>query len=237
MTSTLTVNEPTAPDAKRAYSDQAEHYIERIRECANDAILGIIEVGRLCEDFAKKHEGEYVKACSEGVLGFSRQTADKYRKIHEVLGGAHTVRTKSLPPSWGTLYEIAKLDQAKLRRLITDGKITPETTRAEVRKFLPNKSKTKKSRGKKRRDQTVSRGAVGLRRTISNWFTKIDQVREAGGIANVTSTWNQETFGVLGADLETIIRELNGWLEHMRKCEASPPSPPPRQEKKRRAKP
>jgi hypothetical protein len=40
-----------------------------------------------------------------------------------------------LPPSWGTLYQLSQVEDGRLERALTDGKVTPEMSRQDARKL------------------------------------------------------------------------------------------------------
>jgi len=61
---------------------------------------------------------------------FSQRTGYRLMTIAETL--THCVKTESLPPSWGTLYELCALSAARLTKLIESGAVHPMMTRSEA---------------------------------------------------------------------------------------------------------
>ena len=103
------------------------------------SVSAIVEVGklliqakRLCEhgEFLRLFKG-HENAVSDPVP-FSERTAERLIAVasHEVL--SNPTHVSDLPQSWGTLYELTKLDDETLIAGIKAGEITPETTRAQA---------------------------------------------------------------------------------------------------------
>jgi len=61
-------------------------------------------------------------------MGIERSMASRLMAIADYPRLVHSVH--SLPPHWGTLYEMAKFPPERLGELITDGTFTISTTRA-----------------------------------------------------------------------------------------------------------
>ena len=103
------------------------------------SVSAIVEVGklliqakRLCEhgQFLRLFKG-HENAVSDPVP-FSERTAERLIAVasHAVL--SNPTHASDLPQSWGTLYELTKLDDETLLAGIKAGEITPETTRAQA---------------------------------------------------------------------------------------------------------
>jgi hypothetical protein len=118
---------------------KAEYWAPKIHGEWRKSIEGILGVGRqliaakeACEhgEFLRLFKG-HENAVSDHVP-FGVSTADKLMEVarNEVISNSEFV--PNLPQSWGTLYELTKLDDETLIAGIKAGEITPETTRAQA---------------------------------------------------------------------------------------------------------
>ncbi len=118
---------------------KAEYWAPKIHAEWRKSIEGILGVGRQliaakesCEhgEFLRMFKG-HENAVSEPVP-FGDRSARMLMElaVHPVLSDRKFV--SDLPQSWGTLYELAKLDDETLIAGIKAGEITPETTRAQA---------------------------------------------------------------------------------------------------------
>lgn len=118
---------------------QAEYWAPKIHGEWRKSIEGILGVGRqliaakeACEhgEFLRLFKG-HENAVSDPVP-FGEDAAEQLMKVarSKVLSNSEFVR--NLPQSWGTLYELTKLDDETLLAGIKAGEITPETTRAQA---------------------------------------------------------------------------------------------------------
>ena len=118
---------------------KAEYWAPKIHAEWRKSVEGILGVGRqlIAAKEACMH-GEFLrlfKASENAVqtpLPFGVSSADKLMEIarNEVISNSEHV--PNLPQSWGTLYELTKLDDETLLAGIKAGEITPETTRAQA---------------------------------------------------------------------------------------------------------
>jgi hypothetical protein len=118
---------------------KAEYWAPKIHGEWRKSIEGILGVGRkLIEAKAECEHGEFLRlfkghenAVSDPVP-FGEDAAEQVMKVakNAVLSNSEFVR--NLPQSWGTLYELTKLDDETLIAGIKAGEITPETTRAQA---------------------------------------------------------------------------------------------------------
>lgn len=103
------------------------------------SVTAIVDVGkalaqakRLCEhgEFLRLFKG-HDNAVSEPVP-FSERTAERLMSIamHPVI--SNPTHVSDLPQSWGTLYELTKLDDEQIVAGIKAGEITPDMTRAQA---------------------------------------------------------------------------------------------------------
>jgi hypothetical protein len=115
----------------------AEAHAKLINEAWQKTVPAIIETGkRIIEARAKLGRGEFENMVST-MFNCGRATA--YRLIaiadHKVISNVAHVR--QLPPAWGTLAELARLDEEKLEAAIEDGTVHPKMERKDVAALLP----------------------------------------------------------------------------------------------------
>jgi hypothetical protein len=118
---------------------KADYWAPRINAEWRKSVEGILNVGReliaakqACEhgEFLRMFKG-HDKAVSE-PLPFGRQAGEQLMAVARCEPIANCQHVSSLPQSWGTLYELTKLDDETLIAGIKAGEITPETTRAQA---------------------------------------------------------------------------------------------------------
>lgn len=118
---------------------KADYWAPRINAEWRKSVEGILNVGRqliaakeACEhgEFLRLFKG-HDNAVSEPVP-FGEDAAQQLMKVasNEVISNAEFVR--HLPQSWGTLYELTKLEDEQIVAGIKAGEITPDMTRAEA---------------------------------------------------------------------------------------------------------
>jgi hypothetical protein len=118
---------------------KAEYWAPKIHGEWRKSIEGILGVGRqLIAAKEACEEGEFLrlfkgsdKAIDEH-LPFDRTTGFRLIAIAENDVLSDVAHVQHLPQSWGTLYELTKLDDETLLAGIKAGEITPETTRAQA---------------------------------------------------------------------------------------------------------
>lgn len=118
---------------------KADYWAPRINAEWRKSVEGILNVGReliaakeACEhgEFLRMFKG-HDSAVSEPVP-FGEDAAQQLMKVaaNEVISNAEFVR--HLPQSWGTLYELTKLDDEQIVAGIKAGEITAGMTRVEA---------------------------------------------------------------------------------------------------------
>jgi hypothetical protein len=125
---------PSTPDE---YS--TEYWIERIKSGWQKAAESIIQVGRDLIALRAKHSGQWTfHQTITQRLPFDVRTAQRLIKIAENPVLTDATHVSRLPPSWGTLYELAtKLPPHVLKAKLADGSITPKLERKDVRALNP----------------------------------------------------------------------------------------------------
>jgi hypothetical protein len=104
----------------------------RIGAAWQKSIDAIFETGRLiAQAKAALPHGAFGQMI-ESELPFSGATARKLMIIAEDQRLTDRAHVNVLPPSWGTLYELTKLDDDTFKRRIAEGSIRPDMQRREV---------------------------------------------------------------------------------------------------------
>ena len=124
---------------KKGLLHDATYYAAVINSEWRKSVQGVLEVGRLLIQAKEKCEhGEFLRlfkghenAVSEPVP-FSERTAERLIAVASNPVISDPTHVSDLPQSWGTLYELTKLDDETLIAGIKAGEITPETTRAQA---------------------------------------------------------------------------------------------------------
>jgi hypothetical protein len=110
--------------------DERSAWIMRIDGVWQQSVAAIIETGRLlAEAKASLPHGEFGKMIT-GELPFSARTAQRLMSIAADERLRHSV--SHLPPSWGTLYELTKLDDEQFGARLSDGTINPDMDRRDI---------------------------------------------------------------------------------------------------------
>jgi hypothetical protein len=127
----------------------SQPYAKQITAAWQKGVDSIVETGRLL--VRAKHEMPYpeFQAMVAGELPFDKRTAERLMVIaeHPVISSATHV--SRLPPSWGTLYDLVRLDkkhgEGTVLARIEDGTITPKTQRKHVAALLKDPLKPPKT--------------------------------------------------------------------------------------------
>jgi N6-adenosine-specific RNA methylase IME4 len=120
---------------RREWAKRLNEQWEEIRQTAVD---GFVQLGRDLHE-AKADLGEHGKwqEFVENDLKFNPSTARAFMRIAAWADNADNVRVmKLLPPDWGTLDKLTRLDDDTFARLVDDGTICPTLQRNEVSKIL-----------------------------------------------------------------------------------------------------
>lgn len=119
---------------------------DRIAAAWGKQVESIIETGRMLIE-AKEELGHGVfESMVQTELPFGPRTARMLKTIAEHRILANRKHVSDLPPSWGTLYQLAQLPDEVLIAGLKDGLIHPKLERSEVRAMKPNpKGKPQKS--------------------------------------------------------------------------------------------
>jgi N6-adenosine-specific RNA methylase IME4 len=122
--------------ARAVAADDKPHdrawFATRIVAAWRAAFDGVIETGRaLIQAKAALAHGEFL-AMVEKDLPFKKSAAEALMKIARDRRLTNSQHVGILPTSWGTLYELTKLDDATIARGIETGAIKPDMERREA---------------------------------------------------------------------------------------------------------
>lgn len=117
---------------------RAEQWANQICAQLGKSVESIIDVGRLLlKAKADLVHGEWGRMFSDELVPFSRQTAFRLMAIAEHPQLSNVTHVQHLPPSWGSLYELTKVEPKRLSAAFKDGIITPDMQRRDVKALLP----------------------------------------------------------------------------------------------------
>jgi N6-adenosine-specific RNA methylase IME4 len=110
----------------------ASEWVARISACWRASVEAILEVGRLLtEARSALGHGEWEGMC-ERELPFTPRTAQMLMAIAKDPRLSNPKHVSLLPPAWGTLYELTKLDDEKFEEKVADGTICPDMQRQTI---------------------------------------------------------------------------------------------------------
>ncbi len=110
----------------------ADEFAERITASWRKSVEAIIEVGRLLTHAkAQLDHGEFASMI-DAKLPFGPRTARRLMAIGRDQRLTNRTHVSVLPNSWGTLYELTKLDDTEFTTRIADGTIHPDMERKDV---------------------------------------------------------------------------------------------------------
>jgi Protein of unknown function (DUF3102) len=115
----------------------AEKHAKLINEAWQKTVPAIVETGwRIWEAKKALKHGDFENMV-ETMLNFTPRTAQRLMAIagHPVLSKATHV--SHLPPAWGTLAALARVDEKKLEAAIEKGTVHPGMERKDVAALLP----------------------------------------------------------------------------------------------------
>jgi N6-adenosine-specific RNA methylase IME4 len=129
-----------------AHRSAANVWAARITACWRASVEAILEVGKLLAA-AKESlpHGDY-EAMIENDLPFSASTSRRLKSIAEDPKLSNRAHVHVLPPHWGTLYELTKLDESQFQAKINDGTIHPEMERREIAQTVKTLRRAKRER-------------------------------------------------------------------------------------------
>ncbi len=134
----MTITEVITPEivGVDADHDPVDYWANRIRATMTKSVEAIIETGlelKRCK--AELGHGNMEAAAQQA--GMSARSAQRLMAISGKPQIRHNV--SYLPPSWGTLYDLSRLDAPVLEAAIADGRVRPDMTRKDVKQLVASK--------------------------------------------------------------------------------------------------
>ena len=121
-------------------------FAQRINAAWRKGFEAVIETGRLIAAAkAKVEPGEFL-AMVENDLPFTARTAQRLMAIAADKRITDATHVSHLPPHWGTLYELTKLDDDQFQARITDGTIRPEMERRDISTAIKQQQRATRER-------------------------------------------------------------------------------------------
>lgn len=107
-----------------------------VRADLGRSVQGVLDAGRhLREAKEQLGHGEW-EPWLQAEVGITRQSAARLMEVSRhpaISNGTHVFQ---LPPSWGTLYELSRLDPPQLEQAIADGEVTPTLERKAAKALV-----------------------------------------------------------------------------------------------------
>ena len=124
----------------------ASEWVARISACWRASVEAILEVGRLLtEARSALGHGEWEGMC-ERELPFTPRTAQMLMAIAKDPRLSNPKHVSLLPPAWGTLYELTKLDDDQFEEKVADGTIWPDMQRQTITGEIKRETRTVRER-------------------------------------------------------------------------------------------
>jgi hypothetical protein len=133
---TTALQKPWMKDLPPPVVEFAKKQAVKATEAWNDTVEGILNAAKAIYEVREKIGGKgdgTFSGWAEEELKRSNQTASQLATIGERYAEFHNV-SGNLPPSWGTLYELAKADDKVFR--VAHRRVRPEMTRTDVQSLV-----------------------------------------------------------------------------------------------------
>ena len=109
-------------------------FAEKIKAAWQESVKGILKTARLLLAAKNKLDDDEFKKLVERDLGWTQRTAQRLVAIAK--DRRLTTHVSLLPPSWGTLYELTRLNDEEVGTLVQDGLLRPDLQRSELREIV-----------------------------------------------------------------------------------------------------
>ncbi len=108
----------------------------RISSCWQQSVQGIFDAGTLiAEAKSSLPHGDFL-VLTQSKLPFTARTAQRLMAIAADERLSKATHVSHLPASWGTLYEMTRLDDEQFKAKIADGTIRPDVERNEITSLI-----------------------------------------------------------------------------------------------------
>lgn len=116
-----------------ALAPNGDDWAARITAAWRQSVDGILTTGRLIAEAKSALAHGQFESMVQQSLPFTARTAQRLMAIaSDERIAANPTRVSLLPASWGTIYELTKLDDAELNKRFEDGTIRPDIERNDV---------------------------------------------------------------------------------------------------------
>jgi len=118
----------------------------RIAACWRESVEAIIAAGRLIAEAKAALDNDEFKALIRDQLPFGKRTAERLMAIAADPRLSAATHVSLLPPSWGTLYEITRMDDDTFATKVADGTINPGMDRKDIATTVKQVARATKER-------------------------------------------------------------------------------------------
>jgi hypothetical protein len=129
------IEENSSGNAKRDGRHSVDYFLERIRDHWNKQVETILETGRLLIQAKDELEHGKFQNMVNKQLPFGPRTAQMLMVVAKNPALSNAKYISHLPPSWGTLYDLAGLPESELIDLIERRAVRPDMERSDVKKL------------------------------------------------------------------------------------------------------
>jgi N6-adenosine-specific RNA methylase IME4 len=148
----------------------AAEFAERITACWRQSYASVIEAGSwLIKAKAKLEHGEFGKLFEDGTLPFRQHTAQRLMAIANDERLSNPAHVQHLPPHWGTLYELTKLDDAAFDARIADGTIQPDMERKAITTIAKKERRAEREKESGEKQRALPQRKFGLILSDCEW--------------------------------------------------------------------
>jgi N6-adenosine-specific RNA methylase IME4 len=144
-------------------------YAQRIRAAWQNSVAAIFEVGRLLTHAkAGLAHGEF-EAMVTSALPFGPSTARRLMAIAADERLTNRAHVHVLPPYWGTLYELTKLDDTGFEAAIAKGIVHPEMDRKDIARVVKRDRRAERERELGERQTALPQKKYGVIYADCEW--------------------------------------------------------------------
>jgi hypothetical protein len=129
------VKENSSGNTDKDGRHSVDYFLERIRAHWNKQVETILETGRLLIQAKDELEHGKFQNMVNKQLPFGPRTAQMLMAVAKNPALSNAKYISHLPPSWGTLYDLAGLPESELIRLIETRAVRPDMERSDVKKL------------------------------------------------------------------------------------------------------
>lgn len=191
-----------AKDGSAASADWAK----RIAEAWRKSLVSVLEAGQLLiEAKAALSHGAFT-AMIDGDLPFGSSTAQRLMAISRDQRLVNPAHVQHLPPHWGTLYELTKLDDRQFEDRLNDGTIRPDMDRKTIANQVKASNRAKKEADLGAKQRALPDKKYGVIYADPEWkfetWSENGQDRAAANhyMVNATSEIMKREVGQIAAD-------------------------------------